>query len=421
MSIAFDSNVDLTVEVGFDSNPFDNSQSFTDISSYVRSFATKRGRTNELGQFVAGTCSLVLSNADNRFNPTNTSSPYYDSSNSITKIQPFKVVRISATYDSTTYRIYQGFLDTVPVSFPALGSDSVVQFNCVDAFKIFNGQTLESSGWILGTGGFSELGISTTFAYEDETELSSARITRILDTIQFPSSLRDINTGVHQVVSQDVNDNVLSSLRQCEVAENAQFFIAKDGKATFRNREYKLSNTKATTVQALFSNDGSNLPYTDVQTSFDVNEVRNVYKWTRSGGSEQSVSDATSVQRYRPRTSTQTTINTTDAEVLSIIEQKLNETALPIVRIDSLVVNPRQDVNIWEKALGLEFGDRISVKIVNPDTSSYTDELWIESISHSVNASSQSWVWSLTLSPAGSSGWVLGQAKLGEGTRLVYT
>lgn len=421
MSVAFDSNVNLTVEIGFDSNPFDDSQSFTDISSYVRQLTTKRGRQNELGQFVGGTLSLLLSNADNRFNPNNTSSPYYDSTNSITKIQPFKVVKVSATYDSVNYVIFRGFLDTIPVSFPALGSDSVVQFNCVDAFKIFNGQTLESSGWILGTAGFSELGVSTVLAYEDETELSSARVSRILDTIQFPSSLRDINTGVHQVIGQDVNSDVLSALRQCEVAENAQFFISKDGKATFRNREYKLSNAKATTVQATFTNDGSDLPYTDVKTSFDVNEVRNVYKWTRSGGSEQSVSDATSVQRYRPRTSTQSTINTSDSEVKSIIEQKLNETALPIVRIDSLVVNPRQNVNIWEKALGLEFGDRISVKIVNPDNSSYTDELWIESISHTVNASSQSWVWSLTLSPAGSSGWVLGQAKLGEGTRLVYT
>lgn len=421
MSIAFDSNVTLTVEIGFDSNPFDDTQSFTDVSSYVRSFATKRGRTNELGQFVAGTCSLILSNADNRFNPTNTSSPYYDSANSRTKIQPYKVVKISAIYDSTTYPIYYGFLDTVPVSYPAIGADSVVQFNCVDAFKIFNEQTLASSGWILGAGGFSELGQSTSFAYEDETELSSARVSRILNTIQFPSSLRDINTGVHEVISQQVNSDVLSSLRQCEVAENAQFFISKDGKATFRNRSYKLANTKALDVQAYFSNDGTNLPYVDVKTSFDVNEVYNVYKWTRSGGIEQNISDADSVARYRPKVKTQQTINTTDEEVLSIIQQKLNETALPIVRIDSLQINPRQDINIWEKALGLEFGDRISVKIVNPDNSSYTDELWIESISHSVNASSQSWTWNLTLSPAGSSGWVLGQAKLGEGTRLVYT
>ena len=74
----------------------------------------------------------------------------------------------------------------------------------------------------------------------------------------------------------------------------------------------------------------------------------------------------------------------------------------------------------WEQVLGREFGDRISVKIVNVDGSSFTDELWIESITHNVNASNQSWSWTATLSPAGSSAWILGQAKLGEGTRLVY-
>ena len=39
--------------------------------------------------------------------------------------------------------------------------------------------------------------------------------------------------------------------------------MSADGKATFRNRDYRLSNTKAN-VQATFSNDGSNLPYTDI-------------------------------------------------------------------------------------------------------------------------------------------------------------
>ena len=54
MSVAFDSNVTLTIEVAFDSNPFDTSPSFTDISAFVRSFTTARGRVNELGQFGAG-------------------------------------------------------------------------------------------------------------------------------------------------------------------------------------------------------------------------------------------------------------------------------------------------------------------------------------------------------------------------------
>ena len=420
MSISFDSNVDITVEIGFDSDPFDSSISFTDISQYVRAFNTRRGRQNELGQFVGGRASLLLSNADNRFNPNNTSSPYYDSANSVTKIQPYKVVKITATYDSTSYPIFYGFLDTIPVQYPALGADSTVQFNCVDAFKIFNSQNFDSSGWKIGRSGFSELGQTTIISYEDIVELSSSRVTRLLNLIQFPTSLRDIQTGTNQVQSQ-TNQNILTALRDCETAENAQFFISRDGKATFRNRDYRLSNAKATTVQATFSNDGTNLPYRDVVTSFDLNEVINVYEWTRKNGATQFTSDTESVLRYRPIESSKTTININDADVLSLIEQKIAETSLPIVRIDQLKINPRQNTNIWPKALGLEFGDRISVKIVNPDTSSYTDELWVESISHNVNASTQTWEWNLTLSPASSSAWILGSARLGIGTRFAYS
>ena len=421
MSVAFDSNVNLTVQVAFDNNPFDASLTYTDISSYVRQFNTKRGRANELGQFVGGTASLLLSNADNRFNPNNTSSPYYDTANSITKIQPLKPVKISATYDGTTYPVFFGYLDMIPVSFPAIGADSVVQFNCGDAFKIFNQQNISSAGWRLGRGGFSEIGVSAVLGYEDVQELSSARVSRLLDVIQFPSTERTIDVGTLQVQSQSGTTDILSAIRECEVSENAQFFIGKDGKAVFRNRNYRLSNAKATDVQATFSNDGTNLPYVDVVNTFDTHEVINVYQWTRKSGNTQFVSDANSVARYRPIASVQTTINVSDADVLSLIDQKIAETSLPIVRIDSLKVNPRQDVNIWDKALGLEFGDRISVKIVNPDSSSYTDELWIESIQHSVNASTQTWAWNITLSPASSSGWVLGQAKLGVGTRFAYT
>ena len=69
MPVDFDSNVSPKVQVAFDSNPFDATQSYTDISTYVRQINTKRGRTNELGQFINGTATLTLSNADNRFNP----------------------------------------------------------------------------------------------------------------------------------------------------------------------------------------------------------------------------------------------------------------------------------------------------------------------------------------------------------------
>ena len=158
-----------------------------------------------------------------------------------------------------------------------------------------------------------------------------------------------------------------------------------------------------------------------MQLGFDDNEVINNYSWTRSGGSTQFIADADSITRFTALNSSESTINTTDSDVLSIIQQKLSETAIPIIRIDSLQINPRQNTSIWTQALGREIGDRITVNIVNTDGSTFSDELFIESITHSVNASSQTWNWTLTLSPASSASWVLGQALLGVGTRFAYS
>lgn len=421
MSVAFDPNVNLTVEVAFDSNPFDTSPSFTDISSYVRSFSTNRGRINELGQFGAGRATLILSNADNRFNPTNTSSPYYDSSTGKTKIQPLKRVRISAVYDSSTYRLFEGFLDKIPVTYPASGNDSVVTFTVSDAFRIFRQGDIQAKGFRLGLPGFSEVGQSTRLSFTPNTnELSSTRITNILNAVGWPSDRRDINTGTLQVGTQQSTDNVLTALQECETAENAQLFVASDGKVTFRNRDYRLSNTKAINVQATFSNDGSNLPYVDVAVSFDDDEIINVYEWTRESGTTQYVADADSVISYGAFVNQKSTINISNANVASIIQQKIAETSTPIKRFEKLVINPRQNTLLWNQALGREFGDRIKVKVVNPNGSSFEDEVLIESIQHNVSALAQSWSWTLTLSPAGSSAWILGQAKLGEGTRFAY-
>lgn len=420
MSVAFDSDVNLTVEIAFDSEPFAESQTYTDVSQYVRAFSTNRGRSNELADFVSGSCSITLSNADNRFNPTQTTH-YYDSSSSRTKIQPLKRVRVRAVYDSVTYDIFEGFLSTIPVRFTAGGVDSIVTFVANDAFKIFQSANLDSTGFRLGRGGFAELGETTRLSYEDEQELTSARVDRLLTAFGWPQNKRDISTGTNQVVSQQITDNVLTALRENETAENAQLFIGKDGKVVFRNREYRLANSNATSVQATFSNSGSDLPYQSVSLSFDDNEIINVYEWTREGGTAQIVSDAESVQRYTPKENTTTTINVSDADVLSLVEQKIAETSFPIVRVDQLIINARDDVNLWQHVLGRQFGDRIKVVIQNPNATTFTDELWIESIKHNVDASSQEWTYSLTLSPAGSSTWVLGQAKLGEGTRFAYS
>ena len=81
-----------------------------------------------------------------------------------------------------------------------------------------------------------------------------------------------------------------------------------------------------------------------------------------------------------------TTINVSDTDVASLISQKIGETAIPRIRFDNLEINPRQNTLLWVQALGREFGDRIKVKVVNPDGSNFEDEVLIESISHEVSA-----------------------------------
>ena len=164
-----------------------------------------------------------------------------------------------------------------------------------------------------------------------------------------------------QVGTQQSTDNVLTALQECETAENAQLFISADGKVTFRNRDYRLSNTKAINVQATFSNDGSNLPYTDVGISFDDEEIINIYEWTREGGTTQFTADTDSVLSYGAFVNQTTTINISDTNVASLISQKVAETSTPQIRFDKLVINPRQNTLIWNQALGRDFGDRIKV------------------------------------------------------------
>lgn len=65
---------------------------WTDISDYVIQIDINRGRSRDLEQFQAGTVTYRLDNSDGRFNPLNTSSPYYPN------VKPNKRIRTRVGY-----------------------------------------------------------------------------------------------------------------------------------------------------------------------------------------------------------------------------------------------------------------------------------------------------------------------------------
>ncbi len=414
MSVSFNSDVTITVEIAFDSNPLDSSQSFTDVSAFLRGFETTRGRISELSEFQTGTATVTLDNRDNRFSPNQTTH-YYDSTNNRSKVQPLKRLRIKAAKGGTTYTIFHGFVESFPVNYGGQGADSTTKLRVVDAFKLFFNATLDGVGWKLG---ISSLGVSTLLGISQEQEKSSVRVKKLLDAFGYTN--QDISTGQLDVIVQPTTDDLLTALRKVEKAENGTFFIAADGDATFRDRNFRLTNT--TTPAATFGQGVGELPYIDITTSFDDTKIVNTVLRTRSGGSTQTAIDSDSIERFGTHVLTESdTLNVSDADASSIAGQKVVSNAIPQTTISSLSFAPEQDSNLWAKALGLDIGAFIEAKVTTPSSTVETYDLFIERIQHKVNASNKTWNWTIGLSPAETGAWILGVNSLGIDTNLSYT
>src|SRR5215213_3092239 len=104
----------ITVEIAFATAPLAVTPTWTDVTAYVKSIPQiRRGRQNALTGIEAGTAVVVLDNRTRRFDPTYASGAYYPN------VLPGRKIRISAVYNSTTYYLFTGFIDTWPPEWEA--------------------------------------------------------------------------------------------------------------------------------------------------------------------------------------------------------------------------------------------------------------------------------------------------------------
>jgi hypothetical protein len=243
-------------------------------------------------------------------------------------------------------------------------------------------------------------------------QLTSARVDGVLDSVGWVSPAPSIDTGQTTILelAASTDDNALDIIRSADTTEQGLFFIGPDGVPTFRSRHYRLLNQN--TSQATFSDDGLNLPYSDIIFSFDNEKLVNDVTVT-DGTNEVQLQDSASIAKYGRR-SQSFTILTADANELSdtalYLLTKLSE---PTLRVDTLVLQPRTDVDLWEAVLGLDIGDLVTVqKTLEGD--SIDADFHIEAISHSVSAAKE-WTTTWQLSPATEGTfWVLGVAGFSE-------
>jgi len=129
------------VEIAFDDSPYVNNPSWTDVTTYVRSINTSRGRTDDFADFDTGTANIVLSNNSRLFDPLYSAGTFYG------KLLPRKQIRIRATSGATTYDIFRGFVTGWPVTYTNAGKDSTVTLQCFDALGLLASEQVSDDNY----------------------------------------------------------------------------------------------------------------------------------------------------------------------------------------------------------------------------------------------------------------------------------
>jgi hypothetical protein len=377
----------LIVEIAFASNPGDSiydgfglyddaSDAFdafawTDVTSFVRSWSTQRGTQRELQRVEAGTGTITLNNRSGRFTPQNTSSPYYPN------VLPFRPVRIRATWNSVTYPIFAGFVESWPATFPS-GVDQIVTLSLVDGFKWLSLATISSAL---------------------SSQLSGARVNTVLDLVNWNSTDRAISTGLSTVPAvTPTNQSALDHLQSIEHAEGGRLFMSRDGKVTFVGRYDVL--TAPDFGGRTWTDDGSGvMSYRDIALVFDDQLIVNDARMTRIGGTQQVVTSATSQTRYGIRSLVEGDIQlSTDLEVSDFANELVGKYAEPVLRVEGLADNALGH-ELWAGVLSRELRDRVLIVKHPVGSSTLSQDSYIEGISHDVPGGGE-WRTTLRVSPA---------------------
>ncbi len=139
--------------------------------------------------------------------------------------------------------------------------------------------------------------------------------------------------------------------------------------------------------------------YIDVELSYDDDFIYNDVRITRSGGTEQTATDATSQTSYGQRSLSRSgLLMTTDSEALSQAQYLLARYKGPALRAKSIMVYPdAAPANLYPKVLGYDIGTRITFRLGQAGINA---DYHIEGIEHNWDARQNLWKTNWQLSDA---------------------
>lgn len=349
---------------------------WTDITDDVQSLSIRRGRSREFSDIETGTMSLVLDNSTGDYDPTNLSGRFVVGG--VTQVKPLKQIRVTAIWLGISYYLYRGYVEDFDIDL----NEEQTTLSCVDALSFLGQQMLVTTAGV-GAG-----------------ELTSARVTRILDAAGFPSSLRAIETGQENIVATTYGDYALNLLNETARTEAGVFFVAANGYVTFHDRHQRYVTLSGSPTLALTDAAGAVAEYFDIQVQYGASQIGNVFVGSRSGGSNVTVSDSTSVTNYGARTPSEVNVSglglQTDAEVTDYLTYVLFKYKDPDLRVSSVKINALTLPDQYPGLLSLELQKTVSVSRSYSGVHTLSKTLFVEGID--IDITPESWQVALTTS-----------------------
>ena len=333
-----------------------------DITSLVNTVTTRRGRDRILDRATAGSCTVTLTDTDGTFTPDGV---YAD------EILPMRQLQITATYDSTIYTLGSFFIEEWDYTYSPGEAAAFITITAVDAFRILN------------------LTDVTTVTGASAGDLTGTRLGEILDEISWPSSSRDFSTGL--TTCQADPGTTRDTLDACQTVTDTElgaFFTKPNGVLKFMDRNAIVKAHAATPTD--YVDTGSGIYYESVAFDIDDTILANSVTVTRTGGTAQTVNDATSIASFFLRDLSRTALlMDSDADALSQAKAILNERKDPDLRIGALTIDAYQDTSDRVvAALDTELFDPIKVTRTQPGGGTVTRTLSVQGIEHTITPDS---------------------------------
>jgi hypothetical protein len=362
-----------------------------DVSNQINRVETNRGRTALSDQFQTGALTLRIVDQNGDFNPQNVTGPYYN------LLTPMKKVQITATFNSVTYPIFSGFITSYVTTYPnESGEDvAITTIQAVDAFRL------------------AQLAQISTVTGATAGNLSGTRVNQILDEIDWPASMRDIDAGLTTMQADPgTNRTALTALTTVATSEYGALYVDATGSFVFQDRAVTVSSIGGTPT--VFADDGTGIDYFDASWILNDTLIFNKATITRTGGTAQVSSNQASIDKYFLHSYfLDDLLMQTDAVALDYAQAYVASRAETSIRVDSMVLDlytPNYDTGIIA-ALDLDFFDPITIITTQPGGSTLDKTLQIFGVR--MNISPNSWKTTFTTLEPIIDGFIIGNVDYG--------